>query len=106
MEQSVLIHVDRTRLKIRLAIVFVLLNIGDVMTTSHALAQNVGYEGNPVMAATQALAGEWWPLIKFVAASALALTWIHVRLPYSTTVFALVNVVLAFVVWHNWTLLA
>lgn len=98
--------VVRRRIKIAIAVVFVLLNVADNLTTMDALHLGGGLvEGNPVMAFVQWLAGEWWPIVKILAASAIAWTWVHANLPYAIPVFGFATAVLAVVVWNNWTLI-
>ena len=69
--------VRRRRIKVAIAVVFVLLNVADNMTTMHGLHLGGGLvEGNPVMAFVQWLAGQWWPIVKILAASAIAWIWV------------------------------
>lgn len=89
-----------------LVMLFVLLNMADVWTTNHALAQGAGIEGNPLMAHVQALAGVWWPVPKMMAAAAIAYLWAVAPIRFMTGALGVVCAVMAFIVWHNWTLIA
>src|ERR1700751_5116581 len=66
-----------------LLILFVELQIADILTTNHALALPGVWELNPLMAISQAkLGGAWWvPKLAVVAYLCLAATFIRRRWP-------------------------
>jgi hypothetical protein len=94
------------KIKMALAVLFILLNLADAWTTNHALAQGAGVEGNPFMAHVQATAGVWWPLPKMMLAIALAWIWARIPVPFTTTALGLLCAVMGGIVWHNWSLIA
>lgn len=106
MEQSAAADRTHRRIKLAIAAVFIILNVADNVTTMHALSLGGDLaEGNPVMALVQSLAGDWWPIAKILAASAIAVIWVRANLPYAIPVFGVATVLLAVAVVNNWMLI-
>src|SRR5947207_6827812 len=65
-----------------LLILFIALQVADVVTTNHALAVPGNWEVNPLMEFAQAQLGPSWWIPKIVAAGLAAIVVLHIRRPW------------------------
>lgn len=92
---------DLTQIEIATAVIFVILQIADVWTTTQALKTGAT-EGNPVVAWVMDRTGKAWPMVKLALSFGGAyLMWI------GGAIWGvwLLSVVIAVVVYSNWQII-
>ena len=81
-----------------LTVLFLALQVFDVLSTLRFLKAGTGYEANPLAAWAMRRFGPWWPVIKIPEAGIAVAAWL-LPSPVGTIVLAALCFVYGIVVW-------
>ena len=83
-----------------LAILAIVLEAADVISTYHMLARG-GHEANPIVAWFMEVLGDAWPLCKIPEIALIGILWAFAPRPLALVCLALMSAGYGYVVWEN-----